>query len=151
MYRIFTSLFVDKFSFSFFFSLFLFPYAASRVEKRDGPILLFYRIILLSILTNAFFALISWPILSWNYLLGFSLKMSGMNNLWLSFLLVDTLQDPMSSSSSSFIFRFRQTLASNRMMLVLAILFAITLLFSVSSIPIAIVAVLCRRSFQFQS
>lgn len=100
MYRIFTSLFVDKFSFSFFFSLFLFPYAASRVEKRDGPILLFYRIILLSILTNAFFALISWPILSWNYLLGFSLKMSGMNNLWLSFLLVDTLQDPMSSSSS---------------------------------------------------
>lgn len=95
VYRVFTSLFVERFSISYIVSLFMFPYAASRIEKRDGSIYLVYRIILLSVLSNTFFTLICWPILSWNPLLGFGLTMSGMSNLWVIFLVIDMIQDPL--------------------------------------------------------
>ena len=95
VYRVFTSLFVGRFSISYIVSLFMFPYAASRIEKRDGSIYLVYRIILLSVLSNTFFTLICWPILSWNPLLGFGLTMSGMSNLWVIFLVIDMIQDPL--------------------------------------------------------
>ena len=132
VYRVFTSLFVERFSISYIVSLFMFPYAASRIEKRDGSIYLVYRIILLSVLSNTFFTLICWPILSWNPLLGFGLTMSGMSNLWVIFLVIDMIQDPL----------IRQAVASNRFFIVLAILLCISLLFSVSSIPVVLIALL---------
>lgn len=132
VYRVFTSLFVERFSFSYLISLFMFPYAASRIEKRDGSIMLVYRIVILSILSNALFTLICWPILHWKSLLGFSLTMSGMSNLWVIFLFIDVIQDP----------AIRQAVANNRFFMVLAILLGISLLFSVSSIPVVIIALL---------
>lgn len=106
VYRVFTSLFVERFSFSYIISLILFPYAASRIEKRDGSIYLVYRIILLPVLSNVFFTLICWPILKWKPLLGFSLTMSGMSDLWVIFLIIDTIQDPQLGSYEGSILGF---------------------------------------------
>ncbi|KAK8832698.1 hypothetical protein WA577_004093, partial [Blastocystis sp. JDR] len=127
-YRLFTGLFVDSFSFSFFLSIPLFAYTASKVEDKDGPSLLVYRVMVISLLSNILYTLLCWPILAHDPTLGYSLQLSGFGTIWPVFIFMELIRDV----------TLRQRLLSNRFFLVTAILLLLSSLLSLSSLVTAL-------------
>ena len=94
VYRVFTSIFVDSFSLNSILSMIISPFVASYFERRDGTVLLVYRIIMITLISNILFTLVSWPILNYKPVMGFLLSMSGYSNIWLVFLFIEMVKNP---------------------------------------------------------
>ena len=93
VYRVFTSVFVDSFSLNSILSIVFSPFVASYIERRDGAVLLVYRVIMITLISNILFTLVSWPILHYKPVMGFLLSMSGFSNIWLVFLFIEMMKN----------------------------------------------------------
>lgn len=118
-----------------------------HIESSLGPVLLVYRVLLISILSNLLYTLLCWPFLLLNPTLGYAFKVSGFEMIWPAFVFFEALNDSTYSLIPLVMHRLRQRVMSNRFMIILMMFMLLTLFLSLSSLVTVIIVAFCITSF----
>lgn len=117
------------------------------IDSSLGPVLLVYRVLLVSILSNLLYTLLCWPFLLHNPLLGYAFKVSGFEMIWPAFVFFEALNDSTYSLTPLVMYRLRQRVMSNRFMMILMVFMLLTLFLSLSSLVTVIIVAFCTSPF----